>query len=244
MERDQIREALERIRRSSEPHVELLKPAAASGRRLGVFASSFNPPTIAHVELIRRASEAFSLDETLALAGNANADKMSYECPLEDRVAMMQLAFADDDRTSIGISSHAFYVDMIDALARVYEPRSDLHFIVGFDTFERVLDLNDQYTGRYHRGFNSREQALEYLFERSTFVVAARAGAGLDRIKALVEREQVMLRDRVLYLDFPSELGDLSATEVRNRCRSGEAIDGLVPSVVQEFITRHELYRV
>jgi len=168
MNRDQISEAIARVRQSSEPRIEIIDRAATSGPRLGVFASSFNPPTLAHVELIRRASEAFSLDETIAFASDTNADKLSYACSLEDRVAMMELALVDDPRTSIGLSSHAFYVDMVDALGGFYEPRTDLHFIVGFDTFERVLDPADRYTKRYYREFSGRVEALDYLFARSS----------------------------------------------------------------------------
>jgi nicotinate (nicotinamide) nucleotide adenylyltransferase len=243
MKLEQIRETIALVSQSSEPRIEIIKRTATSALRLGVFASSFNPPTVAHVELIRRATEAFSLDETLALAGPTNADKLSYECSLEDRVAMMELVFADDARTSIGLSSHAFYVDMVDALGRVFPPRTDLHFIVGFDTFERVLDLEDRYTKRYYRKLSGRLEALEYLFSKSNFIVAARLGAGLDSIRLLVEREPAVPRDRVLYLDFPPDLGELSATEVRSRCRAGESITGLVPATVEQFIQESRLYQ-
>lgn len=243
MKLDHINETIERVRQSSEPRIEIISRAAIAGVRLGVFASSFNPPTIAHVELLRRASEAFLLDETLALAGQTNADKINYECSLEDRVAMMELAFAGNAHTSIGLSSHAFYVDMIDALRRVYSPQTDLHFIVGFDTFERVVDLDDRYTRRYHRNPGGRIEALEYLFAQSSFIVAARAGIGLDSLKVLVEREPIIPRDRVLYLDFPPDLGELSSTEVRKRSSAGEAIAGLVPADVEQFITLHGTYR-
>jgi nicotinic acid mononucleotide adenylyltransferase len=242
MKLDQISETIERVRQSSEPRIEVIKRGAISGVRLGVFASSFNPPTIAHVELIRRATEAFLLDETLALASQTNADKTSYECSLEDRVAMMELAFARDARTSIGLSSHAFYVDMVDAIGRVYSPQTDLHFIVGFDTFERVVDLEDRYTERYHRKPGDRKEALEYLFARSSFIVAARAGIGLDNLNLLVEREPAVPRDRVLYLDFPPDLGELSSTEVRKRSGAGESITGLVPAAVDQFITLRGTY--
>jgi len=243
MKLDHIDEAIARVRQSSEPRIEIIKRAVTTGVRLGVFASSFNPPTIAHVELIRRASEAFSLDETLALASQTNADKTSYECSLEDRVAMMKLAFAGDAGTSIGLSSHAFYVDMVDALGHVYPPQTDLHFIVGFDTFERVVDLQDRYTERYHRKPGGRIEALEYLFARSTFIVAARAGIGLDNLKLLVECEPVIPRDRVLYLDFPPDLGELSSTEVRKRSGAGESLKGLVPAAVEQFITLRGTYK-
>ena len=243
MKRDQISATIERVRQSTEPRIEIIKRAVTLGGRLGVFASSFNPPTIAHVELIRRSTEAFLVDETLALAGQTNADKLSYECSLEDRIAMMELTFADDARTSIGLSSHAFYVDMVDALRRIYPPQTDLHFIVGFDTFERVLDSENRYEKKYYREFGGRIEALEYLFARSSFIAAARAGAGLDSVRLLVEREPVVPRDRVLYLDFPPDLGELSSTEARNRCRAGESITGLVPGAVEQFITQHATYK-
>jgi nicotinate (nicotinamide) nucleotide adenylyltransferase len=224
------------------PRIDLIERRRI-GDKLAVFASSFNPVTIAHVELIHRAAEQFSLDETLALAGVTNADKREYECSLEDRLTMLQLAFADDPRVSIGLSSHAFYVDMIEALDRVCAPGTDLHFVVGFDTFERVLDRDDRYTRRYHRSFSDRAEALQHLFSRSRLIVAARAGGGLGELRALIEREAAEIGERILILDFPSELGNRSATEVRTRVAKGLPIAGLVPESVERYISKRELYR-
>ena len=242
MDPNRVREIIEHVDPRGEPHIEIVERAKATGPRLGVFASSFNPPTIAHVELIHRAAEAFSLDEILALAGKTNADKLEYECSLEDRLAMLTLTFADEPRVSIALSSHAFYVDMIDALELAYPAQTDLHFIVGFDTFERVLDAEDRYTRRYYREFRGRTKVLEHLFARSRFIVAGRAGAGLHSVRLLVEREPAVPPDRVLYLDFPADLGELSATEVRKRRRAGRPITGLVPATVEEYIQEHGLY--
>jgi len=233
---------IERMDVEGPPRIELIKRANVSGPRVGIFASSFNPTTSAHVELMRCAIEACSLDEMIALAGLANADKTSYECPLEDRLKMLALTFAHDARVSIGITSHAFYVDMIDALRRDY-PQSDLHFVVGFDTFERVLDLEDRYTKRYHRRFNDHLDALDYLFSRSRILVAARRGAGRKEISALLENEPERLRERVSYLDFPSDLGERSATEVRRSLRAGQSITRLVPEAVEQYIKERGLYR-
>lgn len=239
---DRVKEIIERADPNGEPGIGIIKRADATGCRLGVFASSFNPPTIAHVELMQRSAEAFSLDEIIALACKTNADKVDYQCTLEDRLAMLTLTFADQPRTSIGLSSHGFYADMIDALERVYPPETDLHFIVGFDTFERVLDPDNRYLQRYYRAFNSRIEALQYLFSGSRFIVAGRAGTGLDSIAALVEREPDVPSERVLYLNFPADLGELSATDVRNRQRLGRPISGLVPEAVEEYIKEHRLY--
>lgn len=183
------------------------------------------------------------MHETLALAGIANADKTGYGCSLEDRLTMLQLAFADDSRVSIGLSSHAFYVDMIDALEGVCSPGTDLHFIVGFDTFERVLDLDDRYTHRYHRTFSHRSDALKHLLSRSRLIVAGRGGAGVDAVRALLEGEPGEVSRQILYLDFPSHLGELSATEVRSRIANGLPIAGLVPEPVERYISQRGLYR-
>jgi nicotinate-nucleotide adenylyltransferase len=243
MEPVQLKDIIQRVEAGSEPRVELLAPRRGAGKRLGILAASFNPVTVAHVELIRRAAEAFSLEETIALAGLINADKVEYECPLEDRLAMLQLAFADESRVAIALSSHAFYVDMIEALERVCAPGTDLHFVVGFDTFERVLDREDRYTKRYYRRFSHRTEALLHLVSRSRLIVAARAGAGLNQVRALIQREPAEIAERILFLDFPTDLGERSATEVRRRVAQGLEIAGLVPAPVERYISEHGLFR-
>src|SRR5262249_22669701 len=228
---------------SEAPRIEVLRRASRTGKRLGVFAASFNPPTIAHLELMRRAADRFSLGELLALAGVANADKSVYESTLSDRLEMMLAASSEDPRISVGVSSHAFYVDMIDALMRVYPVDTDLHFIIGFDTFERVLDPQDRYTARYHTRFEGRRDALSHLFSRSHLIVATRDFAKQPDIERLLEREPEQVREQVLGLDFPEELASRSSTEVRMRVRAGEAVSGLVPAAVEAYIIARGLYR-
>ncbi|HWP45412.1 MAG TPA: nicotinate-nicotinamide nucleotide adenylyltransferase [Blastocatellia bacterium] len=243
MERGSLKRIIEQVGAGGIPEISIIKRAKQSGPRLGVFPSSFNPTTIAHVELMGRATREFSLDETLALAGKANADKSDYECPLEDRLAMLVAAFAGDDRVSVGLSSHAYFTDMLDALRRAFPDREDFYFIVGFDTFERVIDREDRYTAKYHRVFRDRREALEYLFSQSHFIVAARAGAGYRHLRDLIEGEEVLRADRVHFLDLPVEIAERSATEVRSRLGEGLSIAGLVPEEVEEYINRRGLYR-
>jgi nicotinate-nucleotide adenylyltransferase len=224
------------------PRIELIKRAARRGPRVGVFASSFNPLTIAHLELMRRARDEFSLDEVLGLAGRTNADKSRYECALEDRLQMLLLGLSGDAHLGAGLSSHAFYVDMLEALAPLLA-ESDLHFVVGFDTFERVLDRDDRYTPKYHRRFGDRLAALAYLFSECRFIVAGRAGAGRDEVRALLAQEPAAFGERVFYLDFPTDLGERSASEVRALVGAGQSVTGLVPAAVEAYIARHGLYQ-
>lgn len=240
---DDLRQAIERARASNNPTVHFIRRARATGRRLGVFASSFNPVTRAHLELMRRAAGAFALDETLALAGTANADKSRYEASLKDRLNMLSLALEVEDQISIGLSSHAFFVDMIDALALVYGASKRLYFVLGFDTFARLLDPGDKYTALYYRKFRDRTEALEYLLARCRLVVAGRAGADHTHVQAALCQTPEAFRDRVLYLDFPADLGELSATQVRERLRDGLTIDALVAPSVERYIRENKLFR-
>ena len=242
METERLKEIINQVSRAREPQIQFIKREPLVTTRLGVFAASFNPITNAHVELMRRARRGFALDEMLALAGSANADKASYECALTDRLAMLALTFADDARTSIGLSSHAFYTDLIAPLARLY-PQSELHFVVGFDTFERVLDRENRYTSKYHQSFRDRAEALDYLFTHSRLIVAGRAGAGRDEVRALLAGEPPAFAGRVAYLDTPADIGERSATEVRRHVRAGKPIGGLVPASVDRYIQTRGLYR-
>ena len=243
MERDCLTKAIARTQESGEPLIEFISRAKRTGSRVGVFASSFNPVTNAHVELMQRAARGFNLDETLALAGVANADKNTYECPLEDRLAMLLSAFEHDPSLSIGVCSHAYFVDVLGALGHLYPAGTDFHFILGFDTFERVLDRNDLYTRRYHRRFGDRIEALRFLIEHARLVVAGRGASRRLEIAALLEHEPSEIAANVLYLDLPSEMAERSATEVRDRAMRGQSIEGLVPPRVESYIVERGIYR-
>ncbi|MBI3653880.1 MAG: nicotinate-nicotinamide nucleotide adenylyltransferase [Acidobacteria bacterium] len=237
---------IERTRASEKPTLHFIKqarhPSPSVPQRLGIFAASFNPLTTAHLELMRRAKAEFALDEMLALASVANADKRDYECSLDDRLQMLELALHDDAQTSIGLSSHAFFVDTLDALAAHFTAPTALHFILGFDTFERLLDGKDQYTKLYYRKFSNRLEALDYLLSRSRLIVAGRAGAKHQQVYALASQLPQRLAQRLAYLDFPDELAEQSATAVRARVRADLPIDGLVPQSVAQYIKERGLY--
>jgi nicotinate-nucleotide adenylyltransferase len=250
MHSSQINDAIGKVSQSHTPVMQFIKQASTlkqspnETKQLGIFASSFNPVTTAHLELMQRAKAEFALDEMLALAGLANADKSEYDCSLEDRLRMLDLALRGEAQTAIGLSSHAFFVDMLDALSEIYTAPTEVHFILGFDTFERLLDPQDKYTRLYHRKFTDRIEALDYLLSRSRLIVAGRAGAKHNDVYALCKQLPAALSQHILYLDFPDELAEQSATEVRARLRQGLSISGLLPKGVASYIKERGLYGV
>lgn len=239
---ERLKAVIARAQASSEPAIEFLEQFRVNGPRVGVFSSSFNPLTTAHVELIQRSIRAYDLNEVLALAGVANADKSSYECSLEDRLAMLLSAFNDEPAMSVGVSSHAYFVDVAEALESLYATQTEFYFVLGFDTFVRVLDAEGVYLDKYHRRFRDRNEALRFLLQRARLIVAGRAGAANSEVGALLRNEPREMAERVLYLETPSDIAARSATQVRQLIRSGQSIAGLVPPKVETYIARRGIY--
>ena len=241
-----LEKLIDRAGQSRRPEIIFVKRVDAQVRSLGVFPSSFNPVTCAHLELMRRAADQYSLGEILALAGITNADKTSYDCPLNDRLQMLLLSLDSSAVVSVGISSSAFFVDMVPAIADSYPARTEIYFIAGLDTFERILDRENRYINRYHLRFREGSEALAYLLDRSHLIVAGRQGRGSADLSAIIGGGQLIPdagRERILYLDWPPELGDRSASDVRERIGAGLSIKGLVPPAVERYIEQHRLYR-
>jgi nicotinate (nicotinamide) nucleotide adenylyltransferase len=242
MQRSDPSQIIETARLSGKPDLHFISRAEPPGRNLGVFPASFNPVTTAHIELLSRAANEFSLDEVLALAGTSNADKSEYDCLLDDRLRMLQLALVQVPNASIGICSTPFFVDMIEAAIAVYPPDTQLSFILGIDTFVRVLDLDGKYVQRYQKPFTDRSHALEYLLSKSRLIVAERSYPGRPDVDDLLSRHPGIKPSQVQLMDFPLDFSERSATEVRDALRSGRSIAGLVPPAVENYIHQHRLY--
>ncbi|GBC82264.1 Nicotinate-nucleotide adenylyltransferase [bacterium HR10] len=240
--RTRAREAMATLVRADAPTIAWIRRAGGSPIRLGVFPASFNPPTRAHVEIIRRAREHYDLEAIALLPGLTNADKRAYEAALEDRVAMLLATFGTDPTIAIGVVSHPFLVDMILPLRREYAT-SEIVFLVGSDTFERLLDRQGRYLGRYYKPYRDRAAVLEDLFSASRVIVAARGSFTCAALEQLLEEEALPYGSRIACMELPEEVRFISATEVRWRIRRGESIASLVPEAVEAYIRATGLYR-
>ncbi|KAK9485969.1 hypothetical protein V1527DRAFT_465438 [Lipomyces starkeyi] len=123
-----------------------------------VFDSSFNPPTIAHLELINRtiANPAFvPRSETaeanvLLLLAVQNADKPTAPAPLADRLSMMEqfsleVGKAANCRMSkvniaVGITKYPRFVDKAEVVFHMFPGVEEQVYLTGYDTLIRLLD--------------------------------------------------------------------------------------------------------
>ena len=145
IERESIREVIEITDLGGPPTINFIRRARkgieTENRKLGVFPSSFNPLTEAHVEIIEEAKK-YDPSEILLVLDKENIDKGIFGASLEDRLLVLLLFFDSDDEISIALSSHGLFLDKARALENEYPPATKIVFLVGYDTIVRILDKN------------------------------------------------------------------------------------------------------
>lgn len=180
---------------------------------IGLFGGAFNPPHYGHLELARRAIDEFDLDRLEVLVSGDPAHK-EVECPVDVRVALAELAFADLPQTEVCADPYRYTIDRL----RAAPPGDDAIFLMGADQY---------------RDFGTWKEP-DAVLERIRLGVATRAG---------VERPPVAPghegRVRFFEIDSPP----IASRELRERAGRGEPLDGLVPPPVADEILRLGLYR-
>jgi nicotinate-nucleotide adenylyltransferase len=180
---------------------------------IGLLGGAFNPPHNGHVELARRALEEFDLERLDVLVSGDPAHK-EVDCPVDVRVNLAQLAFADLPRTSVHADPYRYTIDRL----RAEPPLDDAIFLMGADQY---------------RDFATWKEPDEVL-ARVLLGVATRAG--VDRPPLAPGHEG---RVRFFEIDSPP----IASSDVRARARRGEQLDGLVPAAVAAEVAQRGLYR-
>ena len=180
---------------------------------IGLLGGAFNPPHEGHLELARRALEEFDLDRLDVLVSGDPAHK-DVDCPVDVRVALAKLAFADLPRTSVEADPFRYTIDRL----RAEPPPDDAIFLMGADQY---------------RDFSTWKEP-DAVLDRIELGVATRAG--VEQPPLLPGHEG---RVRFFAIDSPP----IASSDLRDRARRGEPLDGLVPGPVAAEIARRGLYR-
>lgn len=195
---------------------------------LGVLGGTFNPVTCAHIALAEQAQQSFELDEVLFVLPEQLPHRQPEEASFDDRAAMLRAALASHPHFSLGISSHGLFLDIARALQPHYPRDLRLLFLSGADAAERILRWQ----------YPDREAALREMFDRFALVIARRAG----ELRWREDPQLAPFAARLHALEMPPEYQDVSASRVREACRQGESLEGLVPPVVVAYIRGKKLY--
>ncbi|SHK54582.1 nicotinate (nicotinamide) nucleotide adenylyltransferase [Rhodothermus profundi] len=191
-------------------------------RRVGLFGGSFNPPHLAHLIIAELVCEQAHLDQVLWIPcySPPHKDERELAAP-HHRLAMVRLAiegnpfFAVSD-VEIRRGGRSYTIDTIREL-QAQHPDWEFLLILGEDS------LRTFHTWR----------APEEIVQRVPLLVYRRPGVSAYPVAP-------RFLARTTFVEAP--LLEISATEVRQRCRQGRSIRYLVPEAVRQYILENHLY--
>ncbi|MGH7845792.1 MAG: nicotinate-nicotinamide nucleotide adenylyltransferase [Candidatus Binatia bacterium] len=231
-----LRDALESLKKEFNPKTVCSRLVDASDfERVGILSGSFNPPTIAHLELARSAKESFNLDRVFFTLGLVTVDKERIEGPmLEDRLLLLELLAAGLDWAAVAIVNRGLYFEQARAFRSLLGKSARISFVAGMDKLIQIFDA---------RYYQDREAALQTLLTESQLVVAMRGNLGMSDLEQILNRtENEPYRDRVFPLVLPREVKEISSSALRREITAGRDFQGHVPHVVAEFIAETKAY--
>ena len=195
-----------------------------------IYGGSFDPPHLGHLAIARQVLARFAVDRLVFLPASHSPLKDNTPTASDgDRLEMLRLVTEGEPRFAVsdfelrkgGIS---YTVDTLRAW-RQREPDTDLIFIAGMDS---LLTLH------------AWREPLE-IVRLCKFVTFRRPGFPLPSPEELKLPPNVARQLLSQVIDGP--LVDISSSDIRARAARGEALDGLVPGLVADYIATNGLYQ-
>ncbi len=197
--------------------MDFVRHAQGKPRSVGILPGSFNPPTIAHLELAQAAGR--SVDALIWVVPRAFPHKDYSGATLEQRIEMLESAGLEIPH-AIAVTDQGLFIDIGRECREHYGPEARLAFVCGRDAAERIL------TWDY-----GRPGVVEEMLGEFELLVAPRGGHFAPPAE---------YRDRIHALEVGSGHEEVSSTEVRERIARGEPWEHLVPERIRERV--REIY--
>ena len=187
--------------------------------KIAIFGGSFDPIHNGHLSLAREALRCGLAGEVWFMVSPQNPHKQS--CALTDeaqRLEMVKLAVGGEEGLvacdfEFSLPRPSYTFNTLQALEECY-PHCEFSLLIGADNWTK-----------FDRWYKAAEILSRYriiVYPRDNDVVP-------------------VLPDGVVWL--PAQLCDVSSTMVREAVAAGRPVSGLVPSVVEAYVKKNELYK-
>jgi nicotinate (nicotinamide) nucleotide adenylyltransferase len=196
--------------------VDLVRaPESETIRRLGILSGSFNPPTVAHVELARAALD--RVDAVLLVVPRVFPHAKDFtDASLDQRIEMLQKL---DSRFGIAIADRGLFIEIARETREIFN-ETDLWFLCGADAASRIVNWD-----------YGAPRAFHSMLEEFGLLVARR-GEVYEPPPDMAQRIEMLPIDN---------LDEVSSTEVRDRIRAEKDWQELVPAELHQTIK--QIYR-
>lgn len=217
-------------------------------KRIAIYGGTFDPVHLGHLEVAKRVSEIFEIDEVLFVPAQLAPHKLDRDVtPAIHRYAMLALATQQDSRLCISpyeldAPERRYTVDTLAHFKSKLESSAELFFLMGADSWSEISTWRD----------------WELLLMMVNCIVVTRPGhdIGLDHMSSALANRIVDLRGSTTLANIADRgksrifLTDavrveISATEIRRAARAGEQeeLSELVTPPVADYIKKYKLYR-
>ena len=224
-------------------------------KRIAIYGGTFDPVHAGHLEIARRVTQLFGIDEFVFVPARLAPHKLDREVsPALHRYAMLVLATNADARLRIETfelegPGRQYTVDTLAHFRAQFGEAADLFFVMGADSWSeittwrewrRLLTLANLIVVTRPGYEISAAQISEGQGDAQTAVniVDLRGAVGAQFAGASEPgRQKIFVTDAVML--------DVSATEIRRTAHEDESekLDQLVPPEVAEYIRKYGLYR-
>ncbi|MEP6818712.1 MAG: nicotinate-nucleotide adenylyltransferase [bacterium] len=216
-------------------------------KRIAIYGGTFDPVHAGHLEIARRVSQLFAIDEFLFVPARVAPHKLDREVsPALHRYAMLALATNREPRLSISTfeldgPGRQYTVDTLFHFRAQFGESTDLFFVMGADSWAEIT------TWREWRRLLTLANLIVVTrpgYEISAAQVDAETAASIVDLRGATEsagasepgRQKVFVTDVVML--------DVSATEIRRAAAEddSEKLNELIPLEVAEYIRKYRLY--
>ena len=196
-------------------------------KKIGIYAGSFDPVHAGHLAFAKAALDN-GLDRVMFLVEPRPRRKQGVRA-LEHRIAMVQLAIANEPKFGLIILEHARFTpqDTLPALQAKFKG-AELHLMLGDDVLEHLVS------------FVAGWPNIDHLANNMIFTVAARNKSVQD-IESSMRTLQKISGYKFRYQIIKDELPSISSTLVRPALRRGSRPTG-ISQKVWDYIQLHQLY--
>lgn len=192
-------------------------------RRIGILGGTFDPIHLGHLVLAEQVKEKLQLDQVIFIPTAKPPHKTKRRLsPAKDRFHMTRLGLEGNPKFLVsdlelkrgGLS---YTIDTLRQLEKLY-PDREMYFLTGSDILDEIHTWKDP----------------EQIYKRVKVVIAIRPG--FDRF----DPENQFAQKSII---VPITGIDISSSKIRAMVAKGESIRYLVPTKVEEYISKKKLYQ-
>lgn len=194
---------------------------------IAILGGSFDPPHNGHVILAQEILKKLHFDRVLLVPCFVHAFGKKLSSP-QDRLVMTKLLESNKVKVSdieVQKKGISYSIETLHDLQKQF-PNDHLFWVIGSDQL---------------RDFSTWEGWKEIIKDFG-LIVAQRGNE--EKFKEKVESSlQELKSENTLFLLAPNDIPNISSTEIREKIKKGQPIHNLIPKSVEEYISKHKLYK-